>query len=302
MRLVWFLGLLLPGMAAVVLLTVWFFPTTTDFRSQNPFWNGLRTFEHQFQVTLLESLSVLPEEPQGSVLVVIPYLQVEDADVARLRSYLERGGVLILADDYAYGNAVLEGLGVSARFTQAPLVDPLFNYRTANFPLATKLAGSPLTDGVSAIAFNFATTLEGEGLTVVARSSAFSFLDLNNDGVRGDGDRLGPLPVVGHTSVGAGSLILLADPSVFIEAMLGAGDNGQFVRNLLASAGPGSRVFLDGAHLPSSLLDETKIELGSVRQVVAEPGPLAALIIAVTFISMVPWWHRKGDLAWTRTD
>ena len=288
------LGILLLGMAAVVLVTVWFFPTTTDFRTQNPFWDGLKAFENQFQITHLEA--------RGSVLVVIPYLQVEDADVARLRSYLVEGGVLILADDYAYGNSVLEGLGVSARFTQAPLVDPLFNYRTANFPLATKLAPSPLTDGVSSIALSFATTLVDEGLTVVASSSAFSFLDLNNNGALNDGDPPGPLPVVGHTPVGAGNLILLADPSVFIEAMLSAGDNGQFVRNLLASAGADSRVFFDGSHLPSSLLDETKIELGSVRQVVAEPGRLAALIIAVTLICLVPWWRRQGDLAWTRTN
>lgn len=228
--------------------------------------------------------------------------------MARLRSYLEGGGVLILAGDYAYRNSVLAGLEVSARFSQAPLVAPLFNYRTAHFPLATKLAPSPLTDGVSSIALNFATALEDESLTVVASSSAFSFLDLNNDGVRDDGDQPVLLPLVGHTSVGAGNLILLADPSVFaysvfIEAMLGAEDNGQFVRNLLASAGTGSWVFFDGSHLPSSLLDETKLELGSVRRAVAEPGPLAALIIiAVTLICLVPWWRQKGNLAWTRTD
>ena len=133
MRLAWFLGILLPAMAVVVLLTVWFFPTTTDFRTQNPFWNGLRSFEREFQITPIESLSVLPEEPHGSVLVVIPYVQVDDADVARLRSYLEGGGFLILADDYSYGNSVLNGLGVSARFTNSPLVDPLFNYRTPGY-------------------------------------------------------------------------------------------------------------------------------------------------------------------------
>ena len=52
MRLAWFLGLLLLGMAAVVLVTVWSFPTTTDFRTQNPFWNGLKAFENQFQRNL----------------------------------------------------------------------------------------------------------------------------------------------------------------------------------------------------------------------------------------------------------
>lgn len=298
MRLGRFLGLVFLGMAGVVVLTVWFFPTTTDFRTQNPFWNGLRSLERQFQITLLESLSALPKEPRGSVLVVIPYLQVDDADVARLRSYLEGGGVVILADDYAYGNSVLEGLGVEARFINAPLIDPLFNYRTEYFPLATKLAPSPLTDEVSSIALNYAAALEGDGLTVVASSSAFSYLDLNSDGVRDGGDPLGPLPVVGLTTIGRGNLILVADPSVFIDAMLGAGDNGQFVQNLLASPGTDPRVFLDGAHLPSSRLDETKIGLAFVQQVVAEPGALAALIFILTLIFVSPWWLRKGALTW----
>ena len=298
MRLGRFLGLVFLGMAGIVVFTVWFFPTTTDFRTHNPFWNGLRSFESQFQITLLESLSTLPKGPQGSVLVVIPYLRVDDADVARLRSYLEGGGVMILADDYAYGNSVLEGLGVEARFIDAPLIDPLFNYRTAYFPLATKLAPSSLTDGVSSIALNYAGTLKADGLTVVASSSAFSYLDLNSDGARDGGDPLGPLPVVGHITIGRGNLILLSDPSVFIDAMLGAGDNSQFVRNLLASAGTDPRVFLDGAHLPSSRLDETKIGLASLQQVVADPGPLAALIFILTLISRSPWWSRKGALTW----
>ena len=68
MRLGRFLSLLFLGVAGVVLLTVWFFPTTTDFRTRNPFWNGLETFERQFQVTLLESLSELPEKPQKVTL------------------------------------------------------------------------------------------------------------------------------------------------------------------------------------------------------------------------------------------
>jgi hypothetical protein len=144
-----FLGLLFLGTAIVVMLIVWFFPTDTHFQAQNPFWNGLNGFEKEFQATPLESLDDLPENGQGSVLLLIPYLRPTEADAARLRAYLEGGGVLILADDYGHRNAVLESLGVSARFNGAPLLDPLFNYRTSYFPLATSLEPSPLTAGVS---------------------------------------------------------------------------------------------------------------------------------------------------------
>ena len=206
------------------------------------------------------------------------------------------GGILILADDYGYGNKVLEGLGVSARFKGVPLLDPLFNYRTPAFPLATDLVPSPLTAGVSSVALNYATTLEGEDLTVMARSSAFSYQDRDNDGTRTVDEPLGPFPVAGYTIVGKGRLILLADPSIFINTMFAVEDNRQFVRNLIDVAGTDPRIFIDQAHLPPSRLDWVKVTLVSMRRAVAHPGSLAALLAALSIILLSPIWRRKGAL------
>jgi hypothetical protein len=117
-----FFGLLFLGLAGILLLTMWFFPTAVHFRMQNPFWNGLGGFGKEFHATPLESLAALPQDVESSVLLLIPYSKPTEADVARLRAYLEGGGVLILADDYGYGNTVLEGLGVSVRFSGGPPV------------------------------------------------------------------------------------------------------------------------------------------------------------------------------------
>lgn len=288
-----FLGLLSLGTAGIITLTAWFFPTSSHFGAQNPFWNGLKDFEKEFLATPLESLNALPQNAEGSVLLLIPYLKPTDANVARLRAYLEGGGVLILADDYGYGNTVLEGLGVSARFSGALLLDPLFNYRTSYFPLATNLEPSPLTSEVSSLALNYASALEGEDLNVVAYSSPFSYLDLNYDGDRNNSEPVGPLPVAGQLVVGTGRLILLADPSIFINTMLAAEDNRQFVQNLLGSAGTDPLLFIDQAHLPSSRLEQTKAALASLRQFVAQPVILAALTIVLTFTLLAPW-RRKG--------
>jgi hypothetical protein len=284
-----FFGLLFLGTAGIIMLTVWFFPTRIHFGAQNPFWNGLKDFEEEFHATPLETLAALPQNAEGSVLLVIPYLKPTEADVAQLRVYLERGGVLILADDYGYGNTVLEGLGVSARFSDALLLDSLFNYRTAYFPLATNLGPSPLTAEVSSLALNYASALEGEGLSVVARSSPFSYLDLNNDGEHNTSEPAGPFPVVGQIMVGKGHLILLADPSIFINTMLTAEDNRQFVQNVLGSAGPDPHLFIDQVHIPSSRLEQAKAALAAVQQLVAQPAMLAALTIVLTFTLLGPW-------------
>ena len=286
MKLWLFLPLLGASVAGILALTVWLFPTTGDFRDENPFWNGLEDFRREFNAEPLDSLQELPAGAgvEGSIVIVIPYVAFEGKDVNRLRSYIERGGVVVIADDYGYGNTILEGFGIPARFANVPLIDPLFNYRTSAFPLATEFEPSPLTAEVSSLALNYATGLDAEGLTTIARSSSFSYLDLNNSGSYDATEPLGPVPVVGHTRLGSGDLFLLADPSLFISSMLGAADNLVFLRNLMKTAGEDATVFVDQSHLPPSRLDETKTSLAAVRKAGARPEVLAgatALLIIV---------------------
>ena len=60
MRLWLFLPLLGASVAGVLALTVWLFPTTGDFRDENPFWNGLEDFRREFNAEPLDSLQELP--------------------------------------------------------------------------------------------------------------------------------------------------------------------------------------------------------------------------------------------------
>ena len=287
--------------AVAVLLTIRFFPTTTDFRAGNPFWNGLSDFRDRFRVTSLETLANLPSDAENSVLLVIPSLEFADDDVARLGSYLQVGGTLILADDFGHGNAVLDGLGIPARFNNALLADPAFNTRTPSFPLARNVEQSAFTEGVSSLALNYATTLEGEGLTMVVFSSAFSFLDLNDDGMRNSDEPLGPLPVAGYMPAGSGTLILLSDPSAFINTMLAVEDNFVFLQNIVKSAGGDVRVFLDLAHLPYARMDQAKATLAVVQEVLAHPALLIVLTaVVLTLILRPSLWGLKGALDWTR--
>ena len=291
-----FLCFLLLGLLGMILLTVWFFPTTTDFRTQNPFWNGLENFSNEFAATAIDSLTALPEDTDNVVLLVIPYAKLDGVALERLRRYVEKGGTLILADDYGYGNDVLKHLGVPARFQGVPVLDPLFNYHSAVFALATNLAPSPITEGVSSIAFNYGTVLEGEGLNEVAFTSGFSFQDSNNDGVHGVGEPRGPFPVVAYTTVGAGRLVLIADPSIFVNTMFGAKDNATLTRNLIHTAGDDPMVFIDQSHLRFSRLDELRSTLGFIREVVARPGIITTLSFLTIIIVLSPIWRKKEAL------
>lgn len=258
-------------------LVAWAYPSRTDFRPPNPFWNGLGRFASEWHVARLRSLAQLPEDPRATAVVVIPYRGVAQADGERLRRYVDAGGVLVLLDDYGFGNHVLDALGLRLRLTGEPLVDPLFYQKNRRLPKITDL---PALRAPSTMVLNHATSLaEASGATVLARSSAYSFLDLNGDGDWGEDEPRGPFPVAASVSLGKGTVAVIADPSLLINGTIELGDNRAFLRQVVRLAGERPQVFLDEAHLPAARLDVAKDAIGVAQSRVADPVTLLVLVV-----------------------
>ncbi|MBI4232955.1 MAG: hypothetical protein HY686_00765 [Chloroflexi bacterium] len=276
-------------------LLLWLYPSSTDFRATNPFWNGLRDFRSQFSVTPLDDLSGLPRDPHRTVLVLIPYRPLTGGDLQALQRYLAGGGILFLLDDYRWGNQVLEGLALPARFSGAPLVDPLFYYKNNELVRVVSFTASPLSAGVSRLVLNHATVLQGVARNeVVASSSPFSFLDTQPDRLWEDQEPLGPFPVIAFLRSGDGMVVAVSDPSILINGTIALEDNQVFISNALGLAGPQRQVFLDTSHLPLESFDRTKAMLGTLRTAAASsPGALLLAGMAI----VLPWLSlrfRKG--------
>lgn len=278
----------------VIILTivVWFFPPDDDFRTENPFWNGTKEISASYPVSSLKSLSDLPTRPQGSALILIPYLQSTPAELEALNSFVIQGGTLILADDYGYGNQILEYLGLKARFAEQPLLDPLVNYKNKWFPQIPHIKSSPFTSDIENLVFNHATCLTNiEAANVLALSSSFSFLDLNGDQTWQEGEPTGSLPVISLHNLGSGQLILVADPSMFINSMETMTGNDNFMHNIATITA--SNLLIDQSHLPPSNLHQTKNLLAHLRGFLVTPlGTLGLVILALT-ITLMPLWHER---------
>jgi hypothetical protein len=289
-----FLALLTIALVILLIITVWFFPSNEDFRVENPFWNGTRNIGARYPAQPLESLADLPASPQGATLILIPYLNCTPAELEQLNRFVSRGGNLILADDYGYGNQVLEHLGLKARFTRQTLLDPLSNYKTRQFPKIIHLANSPLTSNSERLVFNHATSLANVATaSTLALSSSFSFLDLNGNGTWQDDEPTGPLPVISHHGLGSGQVILVSDPSLFINSMEAREDNDSFMQNIASTT---TSLYLDQSHLPLSELHQTKNLLTQTRGLLATPSGTLGLIILVLTVMLKPIWHeKKGD-------
>ena len=279
--------------AVLVLLgvLVWFLPSDEDFRVENPSWNGVSWLAGS-GFTMVESLRELPGPAAGSTLVVVPYADFTPADVSRLEDYVRRGGRLVLADDFGFGNSLLEAMGIAARFSGVPLLDPLFSYRNPSLPRVTRFAADPLTDGLEELVLNHPTGIVGADGLVLATSSSFSFLDEDGDGGPDAGEPAGPVPVVVRQGLGSGEVLLVSDPSLFINSMTGLGDNRRFIENLGGVGGGG--LFFDQSHLPDSELHRAKNSLEDIRGALMTPPGVVLLMVAIVAAGVVIAWYRKG--------
>ena len=287
-----FVVILIIALVLILAIMVWFFPSDEDFRAENPFWNGTKDISSVIPASPLASLSDLPPSPQGATLILIPYLDFTPAELEELNSFVTQGGTLVLADDYGFGNQILEYLGLRARFSGEILLDPLCCYKNKWFPRISHLTPSSVTSNTESLILNHATCLNNvETDDVLALSSSFSFLDLNGNQMGDKDEPTGPLPVISQHTLGNGQLILISDPSIFINSMETIESNYDFIQNLAAITT--SRLLIDQSHLPPSNLHQTKHLLADTRGWLSTPAGTLGLVIVALTITLMPIWHRR---------
>jgi len=225
--------------AAILLLLVALLPSTDDFSPDNPLWNGLSLFCSQFNATVVAPAGVSALSRSAALLVVGPSRAPSAAEALELRRFVEEGGLLVVADDFGAGNQVLELLGARARISGALLEDGVYMFRSPLFPRALARANGTSIE----LYLNYASTVEPSGAgACLASSSLFNYLDLNLNGRRDEGEPYGPFCVAYAEPLGSGRVVVISDPSLFINSMLGYGGNGAFLRWLLG----GRRVYVLG--------------------------------------------------------
>lgn len=286
-----------------------------DFSVYNTQWNGASDLQslvrnnHPSDVIFNEN--GLNGKDPAVVLLLNPDAgsPFSSADLASIRSYVENGGSIVIANDFGNANQLLDGLGIGGvvRFNGSLLYDDYSNWAGAAWPTITTFANSSITTGIGTLSFNYATTLDigspvkgtagGEAspsvgnVTILAKSSPASYLgDYPPTGVPPPNDTRGAKPVVASLIYGEGKIILLSDPSVLINSMIGKGDNEQLFKNIIANltnGDPQAPVFFDESHraqkplLTMAYLQINNDETLKYLTVLAAVGTFAALLTAM---------------------
>jgi hypothetical protein len=252
----------------------------------NTLWNGIHYSLNELNANTMSTLRELPGQDSKTFLISIPYMEYNNDDLLTLKTFVDNGGTLMLMDDYMYGNSVLEYFNIECRFSGDPLLDPLFCYKNQWFPKIIDFNFNIVPKDVKQLTLNHATALTNiENVNVIAWSSASSFLDLNDNESWDEGEPKGPLPVAAEMKYGAGTVILVSDPSILINGMASEGDNLEFIKKLANSTANGAHIVVDTSHLAESPMDMIKTALFAIKDFLSQPWAILGIVaLILTFV------------------
>ncbi|WP_458207715.1 DUF4350 domain-containing protein [Haladaptatus sp. NG-SE-30] len=264
------------------------------FSAYNTDWDGtsdLRVIGGGSDVrttTIHDTAGYSNHSPEKTVAFVLsPDSAYGSTDFARLTEFVRKGGTLVVATQSPTpSNELLGTLDVSARINGHPLRDVQSNYRSSALPVANDVANRSLVAGVDSLTLNYGTAVEPHEAAVLVNTSENAYLDTDRNGQLSGNESLGERSVATVESIGDGQVIVVSDPSVFINTMLEREGNRQFTRALLA---PHDTLLLDFSHaagLPPLVF---------AVLVVRESG-LLQLGLGVLAIAILGQWSRPSNL------
>ncbi|RDI69688.1 DUF4350 domain-containing protein [Halopelagius longus] len=249
---------LLVALVAVCAVSLLFAGTMSSaaFGAFNAGWDGSSTVRDTAKeagatpTVALETTAYAEADPSETVaFVVAPDDEYTDAEAERLRTFVEEGGTLVVAEDYGtVGNDLLADIGAETRFDGRTVRDLRHHGPTTAMPEATNVSDAETTDGVESIMLNYGTVLTGANGTVLVRTSSYAYLDTDDDGEADEGEPFRSYPVVAAEEVGSGRVVAVSDPSLFINTMQKRADNPRLVSGLV---GDRETVLLDYSHSES---------------------------------------------------
>lgn len=231
-------GTLLAVVALLVLVLVAGVHLSTSYDQYSRYniqWNGTSSF-----FSLLEEAGAhevrdsadLARYDDASLLVLAPAGTPDPAQVAAWRDFLGRNNTIIFCDDFGDSDTVLGALGASIRILPAPVVSVDRDYITPAAVTAYPVGNTSLLQNVSVVILNRPAAIEGGD--PLLRTSLLSWFDLNGNATLDGDEQMGRFTVAAREQIGGGEVIVVGDPGIVLNSMMGIGkDNRQFIENLV---------------------------------------------------------------------
>jgi len=270
-------------------------------------WNDISDFKGELEnyegnyfttKTMISSPALLDDiaDPTDMAYVAIGIEKMYlDNEAKAIRDFVDRGGKVLIADDFGYANSVSKDFGIE--FLDGRLWDESF-VKNPKFVVIT-INDAPF-DFTGAIMFNEPSALKIASGTSLAKSSPHSWLDVNHNDRRdiikdeeGNIEHMEGFQeydiMAESTRSEVGRALFISDSSLFINDMLGRKDNKDFAMSIMDYLLPnGGEIIIDeGRHEDQNVLTNIQQEAFHIIVVSTTNNNFKLLTGVIVFLGMV---------------
>jgi hypothetical protein len=296
------------GALFIMPLTMPMLRSGSDFSVYNFGWKGCsqlarRLYDSGKEVyplhTPFASVGNRPQDENTALMVIGPSKPFTASDVDYIARFAASGGTVFLANDFGEGNSLLDSLELGYRFSEHPLADML--YEKDPYVVSCSARGnSTITRDIGTFTLNCPAAITGRipgDALVLARSSTMSWLDSSRDRIwQRSGETRSSFPVLLEQEYGEGEILVLSDPSVFINGMIDLHGNRELYDNIVdyMTRSEITRIYIDEEH--HALVNPMEVFTVVLRRVPDYPRLLMVWVILTALILVVHPRLRQGSL------
>lgn len=285
----WITGLIL--VVALFLIIVQLSANDMEFSRDNPGWNGTSSFfsdlDRHHTLEAADSTTLAGQPKNSTLLIIAPKRHPTALELTAYRTFLQEGNRIVLIDDFGTGNEILNGIGSKIRIIPGNLSSLDRRYADPGSVVAYRVTEENEFPLPRDVALNHPASLDGGSPLIL--TSVLSWVDANGDRRLNSGEEMGTFPVMVTETIGPGEVIVLSDPSIFINSMYHQVENENnrlLIRSLVSSEGP---VLID--QMNSRTADDTGF--GEILHIIKNTVIIELLILCLIILGMAWAWKQK---------
>lgn len=247
----------------IFLILILTMPSSNAYSVLNKNDMGLSEFYSKYKPLVILSYNDLEKTTTHTVVLIVNRLDpLSKAELDKLRSFLENGGIAVIAGDSLFLNTILSELGFEDRVTSYFVYDAVLNKGSSALVVAQCSIYNTSLVVYKPLMFN---VKQGKP---IANTSIYSYVDLNGNGYWDLDEPINSTVIAAKYNIGRGELYVIAAHGLITNNVVNYND--EFINHIL---GEGT-MMVDQSFTSTSTIEYLKI-LNSTGKLT----PYVALII-----------------------
>jgi hypothetical protein len=285
----WIAGAIL--VIAIFILILHLSANNMEFSRYNVGWNGTSSFfsdlDRNRMAEIYNPENLAAHSHNSTLLIIAPHHHPTPQELTAYKAFLNEGNVIVLSDDFGTGNEILAGIGSKISILPGNLSSLDRRFSDPYSVIAYRTAAKSPVDLPTDITLNRPAPLNGGSPLML--TSVMSWNDANGDHRLNTNEDMGTFPVLAIESIGPGQLMVLSDPSIFINSMYSPSENGNNRMLIRNSVTLKDQVLID--QMNSRTAEASG--LGEILHVIRNTVIIEIFIICLLMLGTAWAWKKK---------